>query len=311
MLIDYLRTIPQFLIPKHALNKFAGWMANMRIIKVKNYLIRDFVHKYQVNMDEAIESNPLNYACFNEFFIRRLKPELRPISAADIVSPVDGSISEIGYLTNGQLLQAKGHSYSVSALLGDEAYATAFQSGCYATLYLSPKDYHRVHMPAEGQLREMIYIPGSLFSVQPLTTRVIPNLFAKNERVVTIFSTPWGLMALVLIGAAIVGSIGTVWEGDLTRGSRVQKTKYPDNSDQGITLAKAMEMGYFKLGSTVIVLFANREQIHWCDHLHAGDTIKLGHALGSIHQTAPLKIPRSADKPQDVGFNSCDYKERS
>ncbi|MGV3740062.1 MAG: archaetidylserine decarboxylase [Gammaproteobacteria bacterium] len=281
MLIDYLRTLPQFLIPKRALNKFAGWMANLRIIKIKNYLIQDFVHKYQVNMAEAIEPNPLNYACFNEFFIRRLKPELRPISAADIISPVDGSISEIGYLNNGQLLQAKGHSYSVSALLGDETYGAAFQSGCYATLYLSPKDYHRVHMPVEGQLQETIYIPGSLFSVQPLTARVIPNLFAKNERMVAIFSTQWGLMAMVLVGAAIVGSIGTVWQGDLPRGSSIKRTQYPDNIDNAISLGKAMEMGYFKLGSTVIVLFANRDQAQWCDHLHAGDAIKLGQALGN------------------------------
>ena len=284
MLIDYLRTIPQFLIPKRALNKFAGWMANMRVIKVKNYLIQDFVRKYQVNMEEAIESNPLNYACFNEFFIRRLKPELRPISTADIVSPVDGSISEIGYLTNGQLLQAKGHSYSVSALLGDESYAQAFQNGCYATLYLSPKDYHRVHMPAEGILQETLYIPGSLFSVQPLTTRVIPNLFAKNERLVTFFSTQWGLMAVILVGAAIVGSIGTVWQGDLTRSSTIKRTAYSQNPEQNILLAKAMEVGYFKLGSTVIVLFANREQIQWCDHLRAGDTIKFGQALGTTHK---------------------------
>lgn len=284
MLIDYLRTLPQFFLPKRALNRFAGWMANLRVIKIKNYLIQDFVHKYQVNMAEAVEPNPLNYACFNEFFIRRLKPELRPISAADIISPVDGSISEIGYLNNGQLLQAKGHSYSVSALLGDETYGSAFQSGCYATLYLSPKDYHRVHMPVEGRLQETIYIPGSLFSVQPLTARVIPNLFAKNERLVAIFSTQWGPMAMVLVGAAIVGSIGTVWQGDLPRGSSLKRTQYPDNIDNAISLGKAMEMGYFKLGSTVIVLFANRERAQWCDHLHAGDDIKLGQALGLAHK---------------------------
>lgn len=282
MLIDYLRTLPQFLIPKKALNKFAGWMANLRIIRVKNYLIQDFVHKYQVNMEDAVETNPLNYACFNDFFIRRLKPELRPISHTAIVSPVDGSISEIGYLKDGQLIQAKGHTYSVSALLGDENYASIFQSGCFATLYLSPKDYHRVHMPVEGRLQETIYIPGSLYSVQPLTTRVIPNLFAKNERLITIFSTQFGPMAVILVGAAIVGSIGTVWQGDLPRGATIQKTQYPDNVDNAINLGKAMEMGYFKLGSTVIVLFANRDQVHWCDHLHAGDTIKLGQAFGNV-----------------------------
>lgn len=279
MLIDYLRTFPQFLIPKRALNRFAGWMANLRILRIKNYLIQDFVQRYQVNMTEAVESNPLNYASFNEFFIRRLKPDARPIAAANVVSPVDGCISEIGYLSDGQLLQAKGHSYSVAALLGgDESHAATFQAGCYATLYLSPKDYHRVHMPMEGHLQEMIYIPGSLFSVQPTTARVIPNLFAKNERLVAVFSTEWGLMAMVLVGAAIVGSMGTVWHGDLTRGSQIKRFQYPKDT---IVLAKAMEMGYFKLGSTVIVLFANRDQLQWLDHLRAGDTIQLGQALSA------------------------------
>ncbi len=279
MLIDYLRTLPQFLIPKRALNRFAGWMANLRILRIKNYLIQDFVQRYQVNMAEAFESNPLNYASFNEFFIRRLKPDARPIAAANVVSPVDGCISEIGYLSDGQLLQAKGHSYSVAALLGgDEGLAASFQAGCYATLYLSPKDYHRVHMPMEGHLQEMIYIPGSLFSVQPTTARVIPNLFAKNERLVAVFSTEWGLMAMVLVGAAIVGSMGTVWHGDLSRGSQIKRFQYPKDT---IVLAKAMEMGYFKLGSTVIVLFANRDQLQWLDHLRAGDSIQLGQALST------------------------------
>ncbi|MCX7089921.1 MAG: archaetidylserine decarboxylase [Legionellales bacterium] len=281
---DYFKTLPQFFIPKRALNRFAGWMANLRIIRVKNYLIRDFVQRYEVNMAEACESNPLQYASFNEFFIRRLRPEARPIAAADVVSPVDGSISEIGYLSDGRLLQAKGHTYSVAALLGgDESYAAAFQSGCYATVYLSPKDYHRVHMPIEGHLQEMIYIPGSLFSVQPTTARVIPNLFAKNERLVAIFATKHGLMAMVLVGAAIVGSIGTVWHGDLARGSQIKRFEYPTDS---IVLAKAMEMGYFKLGSTVIVLFANHNNpLQWLEHLHAGDSIQLGQPLAE----APIK----------------------
>ena len=281
MFVDYFKTIPQFIIPKRALNRFAGWMANMRIMKIKNYLIQDFVHKYQVNMSEAVEPNPLNYASFNEFFIRRLKPDARPIATTEIVSPVDGSISEIGYLSDGQLIQAKGHTYSVATLLGgDESYAAAFQAGCFATLYLSPKDYHRVHMPMEGRLEEMIYIPGSLYSVQPRTARVIPGLFAKNERVVAIFSTQVGLMAMVLVGAAIVGSMSTVWHGDLKRGSKIQRIKYAtDNSDHSIVLAKAMEMGYFKLGSTVIVLFTNRDQVQWLDHLNAGDKIQFGQAL--------------------------------
>jgi phosphatidylserine decarboxylase len=281
MLIDYFKTIPQFLFPKRALNRFAGWMANMRVIKIKNYLIQDFVHKYQVNMTEAMEPNPLNYASFNDFFIRRLKPEVRPIASADIISPVDGSISEIGYLNEGQILQAKKHHYSVQALLGgDEHYAATFQNGSFATLYLSPKDYHRVHMPIEGQLQEMIYIPGSLFSVQPRTARVIPSLFAKNERLVAMFSTQFGLMAMVMVGAAIVGSMGTVWTGDIERGSKIQRITYPhDHIEHGIVLGKAMEMGYFKLGSTVVMLFEQRAQVQWLEALRAGDAIQLGQAL--------------------------------
>ncbi len=279
MLIDYLKTIPQFLIPKHALNRFAGWMANMRTVKIKNYLIRYFVRKYPVNMSEAIEANPFNYPSFNEFFIRRLRPETRPIANAAVVSPVDGNISEIGYLADGKILQAKEHSYSVTALLGgDLSYAAEFQAGCYATIYLSPKDYHRVHMPADGKLLEMIYIPGSLFSVQPTTTRVVPNLFAKNERLVVMFSTEFGLMAMVLVGAAIVGTMGTVWHGDLMRGAKIQRFNY---NQESIVLAKAMEMGYFKLGSTVIVLFTNPKQIEWLAQWQAGKVVRLGQALAN------------------------------
>lgn len=278
MLMDYIKTIPQYLIPKYLLNRFAGFMANLRHPRIKNYLIQDFVHKYQVNMHEALESNPLQYASFNDFFIRRLKPDARPIASADIVSPVDGSISEIGYLANGQLLQAKGHYYSVASLLaGDDALHAHFQAGCFATLYLSPKDYHRVHMPIDGILQETIYVPGTLFSVQPRTARVIPNLFARNERLVAIFSTPLGLMAMVLVGAAIVGNIGTTWQGDLPRLSEVRRVTY--SPEDAISLSKAMEMGYFKLGSTVILLFADRQNIRWLSDLKPGMPLQFGQAL--------------------------------
>lgn len=288
MIADYLKTLPQYLIPKRALNKFAGFMANIRVSRIKNYLIQDFVTKYQVNMAEALEPNPLNYASFNEFFIRKLKPDARPVAHTDIISPVDGCISEIGYLSHGQVLQAKNHYYSVAALLGgDESLAARFQTGCFATLYLSPKDYHRVHMPVEGQLQEMIYVPGSLFSVQPTTVRVVPDLFARNERMVAIFSTEFGLMAMVLVGAAIVGSIGAVWQGDLIRGSSLRRVRYAEDPEHtAIILGKAMEMGYFKLGSTVVLLFENAQRLEWLDHLKAGDAIQLGQALG--HQKASL-----------------------
>ncbi|PJD91607.1 MAG: phosphatidylserine decarboxylase [Legionella sp.] len=282
MTSDFLKTLPQYLIPKRALNKFAGFMANLRVTRIKNYLIQDFVTRYQVNMTEALEPNPLNYASFNDFFIRRLKPEARPIASEDIISPVDGCISEIGYLSQGQVLQAKNHYYSVEALLGgDASLASRFQTGCFATLYLSPKDYHRVHMPVEGQLQDMIYVPGSLFSVQPTTVRVVPNLFARNERMVAIFSTEFGLMAMVLVGAAIVGSIGAAWQGDLPRGSTLRRVNYAENPEHAtVVLGKAMEMGYFKLGSTVVLLFENAQQMAWLEHLKAGDDIRLGQAMG-------------------------------
>lgn len=282
MLRDYIKTLPQYLFPKRWLNLFARFMANLHIPWIKNYLIQDFVNRYPVNMSEALESNPLQYASFNDFFIRRLKPGARAISSANIVSPVDGSISEIGYLSHGQLLQAKNHYYSVASLLAcDESLSSQFQSGCFATLYLSPKDYHRVHMPMDGILQEMIYVPGSFFSVQPTTVRVVPDLFARNERLVVIFSTPMGLMAMVLVGAAIVGAIGTVWHGDIARSSKPIHYNYASTEDgrPEITLSKAMEMGYFKLGSTVILLFAQREGVQWLDTLQSGTSVRLGQAL--------------------------------
>lgn len=282
MFSDYIKAIPQYLLPKQALNRFAQFMANLRVSWIKNYLIQNFVKDYQVNMGEALEPDPRQYASFNDFFIRQLKPGARVFADADVVSPVDGSISEIGYLTDGRLLQAKGRYYSVMALLAsDEIPYSRFQQGCFATLYLSPKDYHRVHMPIDGVLQETIYVPGTLFSVQPKTVRVVPNLFARNERLVTIFSTSLGPMAMILVGAAIVGSIGTAWQGDIPRSSVIKRTVYANEQKSGIAIAKGSEMGYFKLGSTVIVLFSDRHAMQWLTHLGTGAPIQLGQALGS------------------------------
>lgn len=282
MFSDYINAIPQYLLPKQALNRFAQFMANLRVPWIKNYLIQNFVKDYQVDMREALEPDPLQYGSFNDFFIRQLKPGARVIAHADVVSPVDGSISEIGYLTDGRLLQAKGRYYSVMSLLAsDEMPYSHFQQGCFATLYLSPKDYHRVHMPIDGVLQETIYVPGTLFSVQPKTVRVVPNLFARNERLVTLFSTSLGPMVMVLVGAAIVGTIGTVWEGDVIRSSVIQRTVYANEQKSGLVIAKGSEMGYFKLGSTVIVLFSDRHAMQWLTHFAAGASIQLGQALGS------------------------------
>lgn len=285
MFHDYLKTLLQYLAPKGLLTRFAGFMANIRIPAVKNHLISRFVRNYNVNMEEACEENPLAYPCFNDFFIRHLKPEKRPLSSADIVSPVDGALSELGPINDGQIVQAKGRYYTVNELLAcDPERARLFSNGQFATLYLSPRDYHRIHMPVRGTLKDTIYVPGRLFSVQPSTARTVPRLFARNERLVTFFDTEAGLMAMVLVGATIVGSIGTSWQGDIKRSSILQHSDYSGKEQQPVTLAKGDEMGYFKLGSTVVLLFANGQQVDWQKDLCAGDSIRFGERLGSLNQ---------------------------
>ncbi len=280
---DFLKTFPQFIAPKRALTTFAGFMADIKIPAIKNYLIRDFIAKYNVDMQEAQEENPENYASFNQFFIRHLKADARPVAHTDIVSPADGYISEIGTINAGQLLQAKGRHYSVQELLAcGQEQSAEFNNGLFATIYLSPKDYHRLHMPVEATLKEMIHVPGKLFSVQPTTARVIPHLFARNERLVVFFDTDIGPMAMVLVGATIVGKIGTSWHGDLRRSRKQSHFDYSQDNDSKTVLQKAAEMGYFKLGSTVIVLFAEGHRAQWQQNLRAGDRIQVGEALGSI-----------------------------
>ncbi|HHF7344662.1 TPA: archaetidylserine decarboxylase [Legionella feeleii] len=282
MVNDYLKTLPQYLIPKPALTHLAGFLANVRTPAIKNTLIRWFIQKYGVDMKEAREENPKNYACFNDFFIRHLKPECRPFAKADIISPVDGAISELGAIEKGQIFQAKGRYYTTTELLAcEESVSGQFSQGRFATLYLSPKDYHRIHIPIDATLREMIYVPGKLFSVQPTTVRVIPQLFARNERLVAFFDTRAGLMAMVLVGATIVGAIGTRWSGDIKRS--VEKQYFSANQ---ITTNKSIrqgdEMGYFKLGSTVVLLFADGRRVDWLDTLRAGTSIRYGESLAVV-----------------------------
>lgn len=280
MFLDKCKIFLHYVLPKRALTIFAGLLANNKIAVVKNHLIRNFIDDYQVNMSEAIKTRVEDYACFNDFFIRRLKPECRPIKEADIISPVDGFISEIGTITAGTLLQAKGRHYLVRELLTDQSVLSSqFDSGCFATLYLSPKDYHRVHMPMTARLKEMVYVPGTLFSVQPRTVRAIPRLFARNERLVVFFDTEIGLMAMVLVGATVVGAIGTSWHGDVKRSRQAKYFNYSSDQSMDTLLQKAAEMGYFKLGSTVILLFANGAQVQWKNDLQAGDKISFGDAL--------------------------------
>ena len=260
-----------------SLTVFAGFLANVKIPFIKNYLIVDFIRRYNVNMQEAQIDDPKYYACFNDFFVRHLKPECRPIGHGGILSPVDGCVSELGSLAAGRILQAKGHIYSAHELLEcDQELSDKFSDGLFITLYLSPKDYHRVHMPIAAKLLQMVHIPGVLFSVKPSTVIKVPRLFVRNERLVVIFETSVGLMAMVLVGATIVGKIGTSWTGDLPRCHK------PQQYFSEITLKQAEEMGYFKLGSTVIMLFEKNSGIKWNKNLKAGTVVRFGEPLGEI-----------------------------
>lgn len=254
----------QHMVPQHALSRFVGRIANCTNPLVKNTFIKWFVKRYQVDMSLAAQEDPLAYANFNDFFTRALKPGIRPIAAepSAIVSPADGAISQLGKIVNGRVFQAKGQDFCVEELLGgDRELAEQFADGDFATVYLSPKDYHRVHMPYTGKLVKMISIPGDLFSVNTVTASNVPRLFARNERVAAIFETDIGPMAVVLVGAMIVAGIETVWQGQLAPmgGRDVETSLYPY---QNIVLNKGDEMGRFKLGSTAIVLFA-KDKIRW------------------------------------------------
>jgi phosphatidylserine decarboxylase len=247
----------QYLLPKQALTILAGKFANARAGKLTTRVIRWFVARYQVNMAEAANPDISAYATFNEFFTRPLRDGARPQAAAAFISPVDGAISQFGAIERDQIFQAKGHSYSTTALVGgDSTLAAKFENGSFATLYLSPRDYHRIHMPCDGVLKRMIYVPGALFSVNPTTARGVPGLFARNERVVCEFDSPLGPFILTLVGATIVGSMATVWHGVVNppRSREVREWRY---DDKPVVLKKGEEMGRFLLGSTVVMLFPN------------------------------------------------------
>ncbi|MFO1390486.1 archaetidylserine decarboxylase [Cellvibrio sp.] len=268
----------QHWVPQHALSRFVGKFANSKNRFIKNTFIEWFIKRYQVDMSLAAEENPRAYACFNDFFTRELKPGIRPIcnEPSAIVCPADGSISQLGKIVDGRVFQAKDQDYTVEELLGgDAALAQEFAEGDFATVYLSPKDYHRVHMPYGGKLRTMVSIPGDLFSVNTVTAGHVARLFSRNERVVAIFDTDIGPMAVVLVGAMIVAGIETVWDGELApmMGSReIEVSNYPY---QNIVLDKGAEMGRFKLGSTAIVLFA-KNKINWEPQFAAGTTTRVG-----------------------------------
>jgi phosphatidylserine decarboxylase len=277
---DRLDVLPQYLLPKQAMTAFGGLVANHRGGELTTRIIRWFIGRYGVDMNEALDADITHYATFNEFFTRALKPGLRPLAKTDQVCPVDGAISQFGAIERDQIFQAKGHHYSTTALVGgDTKLAAQFDDGAFATLYLSPKDYHRIHMPCDGRLLRMIHVPGELFSVNPTTARGVPGLFARNERVVCVFESARGPFVLVLVGATIVGSMATVWHGVVNppRGKQLREWHY---GEQKLRLKKGEEMGRFLLGSTVVLLFPTGTMTFnpaWS----VGRTVRLGEAMSA------------------------------
>ncbi len=280
---NIFKKLPHYLMPQQSLTKLLGRFANGHWLHQK--AIRWFIKHYQVDMSEALNPDITSYQTFNDFFIRHLKEGARPIDANpnSIISPVDGVVSQIGDLNAGQLIQAKGHLYKVSTLFGDDLHrAEPFLAGKFATLYLSPKDYHRVHFPFDATLKEMIYVPGKLFAVKPSAVTSIPRLFAQNERLVMFFDTAVGPMAMVMVGALIVASIATSWQGQLARESEKHFWKYPNVKVDKVNYNKGDEAGYFKLGSTVILLFADKDKLDWALGLASDSPIRLGQTLATL-----------------------------
>ena len=282
-----LAVLPQYLTPNHAINAFSGWVAGRERGWVTLEIIRWFVRKYKVNMDEALNSDIGSYASFNDFFTRALKPGARPLASADLICPVDGAISQFGPISGDQIFQAKGHRYSTTALVGgDAALAEKFRDGSFATLYLSPRDYHRIHMPCDGRLVQMIYVPGDLFSVNPTTARGVPGLFARNERVVCVFESTNGPerrnFVLVLVGATIVGSMATVWHG-VVNPPRLPDVKTWTYANQKVELKQGDEMGRFLLGSTIVMLFP-KAGLAFNPAWQPTQAIRLGEAMANYQE---------------------------
>lgn len=275
--------IVQYLLPQHLISRLVGHLAEARIFWLKNLLIERFISHYGVNMSEAEEEDPRVYRSFNEFFTRALKPDARSICSGkkEIACPADGAISQLGKIEEGRIFQAKGHDYSLYTLLGgNNADALPFKNGRFATVYLSPKDYHRVHMPMDGKLIATHYIPGQLFSVNQTTAENVDRLFARNERLVCLFETAAGPMAVILVGAMIVAGIETVWAGQIAPPPKTVQSRRFDQQ-QTVELKKGDELGRFKLGSTVVLLFGD-EVVEWLPGFDAGTQTRMGEALATL-----------------------------
>jgi phosphatidylserine decarboxylase len=270
----------QYLLPQHTLSRLVLRATRVRTPWFKNWLVRSFLKLYPIDMTEAAQGDPLSFGSFNEFFTRALKPGARIIAADPkaIACPVDGAISEAGKIDGERLLQAKGRSFSLTELLAAQPWARSFEGGSFATIYLAPFNYHRVHMPLRGDLEDTVYVPGRLFSVNAVTASQVPKLFARNERVLTLFDTAFGQVALVMVGALNVGSMATVWAGDITPAAHRVITRLPA---QDVSLEKGEELGRFNMGSTVILLF-QQDRVRWLDEVRAGAIVRLGQSLGSL-----------------------------
>lgn len=297
---DRLRNFPQYVYPQRLISAWGHRLTRIRAPWFKNWLIRSFIRHFGVDMSEAANADPSSYSDFNAFFTRSLRPGVRPLAVGEhtLCCPVDGIVSQAGKIDDDSVLQAKGRTYSLAELLGgDLDLARPFRDGGFATLYLAPRDYHRVHMPLKGRLREMIHIPGRLFSVSPLTTRMIPRLFARNERVVTLFDTAVGPMGMVLVGAINVSSIETVWAGSITPpyANETVRWDYPDSGPEAIVLEKGAEMGRFNMGSTVILLFG-KEVVRWDPALRPESRVLMGQRLGELLPAREAQDSGAADR---------------
>ncbi|MDT8309880.1 MAG: archaetidylserine decarboxylase [Methylophaga sp.] len=280
---DKLLTLPQYLLPQHTLSKLVHRLCRCRWSWLKNAMIKTIIKQYQVDMSLSVQQDITAFEHFNAFFTRALRQDVRQLANSDLVSPVDGKISQIGDIKAGRIIQAKGQDYSVAELLGnDMTMAQQFTDGQFATIYLSPRDYHRIHMPCAGRLQHMRYVPGKLFSVNPRTVQAVPRVFARNERLVTVFETGFGPIAVILVGAIFVGSMQTVWhDGEITPpyGKQIRDWQYQTDN---IQLAKGAEMGRFNMGSTVVLLLPKGGPA-WQQVLTAGNVVKMGAALSQLN----------------------------
>jgi phosphatidylserine decarboxylase len=282
---DRLAVLLQYLLPKQALTTLMGRLAGLRGGRWTTAVIRRFIARYGVDMAEAAQPDPAAYATFNDFFTRALRHGARPLAAADLICPVDGAVSQLGAIERDQIFQAKGHQYSTTALLGGDAQLAAqFQDGHFATIYLSPRDYHRIHMPCTGTLRRMVHVPGDLFSVNPATARGVPGLFARNERVVCVFDAQEGPFVMVLVGATIVGSMATVWHGQVSP-PRTGALRSWDYAPGATTLRQGEEMGRFLLGSTVVLLFP-KGPLRFSEAWGPAHPVRLGQSM-ALRSPAP------------------------